>query len=46
MAAKQCKAKRRMSLSSEKKNKSDIGDDIDPDQVNNKYSLQLQEKMQ
>ena len=45
MAAKRCRARRRIILSSEKKDKNDTGDDTDPDQANDKYPLQLWEVM-
>lgn len=41
MAAKQCRARGGISLSSKKEDESDIGNDIDPDQANDKYPLQL-----
>ena len=41
MAVKQCKARRRISSSSEEEYKSNTRDDTDPDQANDKYSLQL-----
>ena len=40
MAAKQRRVRGEMSLSSEKEDKSDTGDNTDPDQADNKYPLQ------
>ena len=41
MAVKQRRARRGISLFNKKKDKSDLGDNKDLDQANNKYSLQL-----
>ena len=41
MAGKRCKTRKKISLSIEEEDKSDIKDDTDPDQTNNKYPLQL-----
>ena len=41
IAAKRRRARRGISLSSEEEDESDIGDDTDPDQANDKYLLQL-----
>ena len=41
MATKRRKAKGRMILSNEKKDKNNTGDNTDPDQDNDKYPLQL-----
>ena len=46
MAAKRYRARGGMSLSNEEEDKSDSGDDTDPDQANNEYPLQLWEGMQ
>ena len=43
MAAKWRRARGKISLSSEEEDKSDTGNDMNPDQANDKYPLQLWE---